>query len=627
MEKFNINSLPLIKLLIFIIPSLIIGIQLPSSFTLLFVLFFSILGIVLLIFKKHNFFYVLLSITIGLILSLNFRQAKTLKSTNHYKTIYSSIFGKVTDFALFDTNKVILRVSGYIQDENLGKYSTSVQLTIYDTTPAVRMIEVGDYILCKSWIRLPRKSKLPTDPPEVHIALINDVEFFGTVYSNGVVKIWKERTSVQKFLKNLNVFVSDKLSRAFEPPSQPYFFALLLGNRKYLSIEQKEKFAITGMSHILALSGFHFGILATILFYLFSFLKNKWLKFVLISIALIAYLIAVSLPPSGIRATIMILAFLFALTLERDVQFLNILGLILIVVLIFFPTTIFTIGFQLSFVAVLGIGLFYKKFYQFFINLLSIKNKLILYIISVLCLTLSAQVFTTPLVAYYFGYYTFISFFSNLILLPLFTLSIIFGFVTILISFISSQMGKPFATTADFILSLANGINDWIASKFETFVVTENGVTILSIIVSIAVVWILMERQPKRILVKFLFAVCLVCLLVYNIKESYSESTIEIYPRLKYVAVVLKSRDKNYCLLLDRKPHQFPSNDKPMVDYLARLPGDLLVGVSGNAGIAVSDNLKARRKVTLVEVPSEVQRKISYAIFGDLSLFKRWNGF
>ncbi|MFN3781931.1 MAG: hypothetical protein ACK4SO_07125, partial [Candidatus Kapaibacteriota bacterium] len=161
-----------------------------------------------------------------------------------------------------------------------------------------------------------------------------------------------------------------------------------------------------------------------------------------------------------------------------------------------------------------------------------------------------------------------------------------------------------------------------IANKFETFVVTEDGVIILAIIISIAVLWVSAEKQPKLILAKFAFALCLVCLLVFNLKENKREG-IEIYPRLKYVAVILKWKDKNYCLLLDRKPHQFPSNDKAMVEYLAKLKGHLLVGVSGNAGIAVSDALRAKRKITLIEVPSEVQKKISNAIFGDLSLFKK----
>lgn len=622
MEKININSFPFVKLILLVLPSLLIGIVLPSSFAIFLIFLCGIFGIFSLLLKKQTISYLFLCFSIGLILSFNYKQVKNIRTTTHFTVLYSKLYGKVTDCAFIDSTRVIIRVSGHLHNEKIQKYKTAVQLTIFDDSPKVKKIEVGDFILCNTKIRPPRQSKLPTDPPEPHIALINDVEFFGTVYPKGVVKIWKEEMPFQRIFANVTIFLSNRLREIFDPKNQSFFFALLLGNRELLTLEQREKFAMTGMSHILALSGFHFGILATILFYLFSFLKNNWTKLVLISFALISYLIIVKLPPSGIRATIMILAFLFASTLERNVNFLNTLGLILIIILVFFPSTIFTIGFQLSFFAVLGIGLFYRRFYQFFTNTLPIKSKSLLFFTSILCLTLSAQIITAPLVAFYFGYYTFISFFSNLILLPLFTLSIAFGFVALLLSSLSLVLGKPFAITADFIFSLTYSINERIAKTFEALVLTENGVTLLAIIISIIIIWILADKRPKRILMKTAFAISIVCLLIINIKESAMASNIEVYPRSKYVAVILKTKGKNYCLLLDRKPRQFPSTDKPMVNYLAKLPGDLIVGVSGNAGIAVSDDLKAIRKATILEIPKEIQREISNSIFGDLSLFK-----
>ncbi len=622
MEKININSLPIFKLLVFLFPSLLLGIFLPNYLKTILLLTLGFFGILLFAFGKLRISFVLIALALGLVISFNFRQFYQTKKTNKFSITIAKIFGRITDLFPTDENALRIRLVGEIQSEHIKGYHTTILLDVWNFDQISYKLDVGNQIFCHAIIWYPRKSNLPTDPAEFHSALAYDVEFRGLIYPQDIIKVWENPNAYKKFLMETRKSLQENLKNIFNSENYTIFSALLLGNRTLLEEEQKQKFAITGMSHILALSGFHFGILSAIVFFLFSFLKSKWFRFTLVAISLLGYLAIVDFPPSGIRATIMILSFLYSYTLERKPSVFNVLSLILLIILIFSPKSLFNVGFQLSFFAVLGIVLFYQRFYFFFTNMVKTKNKVLFFFLSILSVTISAQIFTAPLVAIYFGYYTFVSFFSNLILLPLFSMAITFGFASLLISLISTSFGKIFGLSADFFIFIATQINDWLAKSFENFIVNENGVVLLSIIISIIFIWLSATLHFKQLLFKTAFSVVILILLLTNLGNYKHVDTLQIFPRMKYVAIVIPSKEKSICLLLDRKPRQFPSGDKAMEKYITSLSGKLVIGVSGNAGIAVSDNIKKQRDVTILEIPSELQRKISYAIYGDLRLFK-----
>ncbi|MGB9771462.1 MAG: ComEC/Rec2 family competence protein [Candidatus Kapaibacteriota bacterium] len=621
MEKININSLPLVKYILVLIPSIIIGVFLSKSLLIVVLILGGLSGLILLCFKQYSFAYLIIVFSSGLILSSNFTNFKTLQVQSNFKYLKVKLYGKVTDIISQTNNTIKLRVEGEVNSENFQKFATSVLLDIYKAEKALPDINPGDLILCIANIRLPRSSNLPTDPAEIQIALINEVDFLGKTSDRKIIKIWKNQSKYQQILNSIQKKLFEHLESLFNPQNISFFSALLLGNKTMLEYQQREKFATTGMSHILALSGFHFGILATIVFYIFSFVKNNWIKFLLVSCTILLFLAIVNFPPSGIRATILILAVLYSLSLERKTSIVNSLAFVLLIIFIFSPSTIFNVGFQLSFLAVLGIVLFNQKIFFTIKRFVKFNSKIADFFSQIFATTLSAQIFTAPLVAYSFGYYTFISFFSNLLLLPIFSLAISFGFISLLFSFLSITFAKIFATTADILLSIAIETNSFLAENLKSLVINGNDTVLLSLFISLMTIWLFFSLERKVFIIRFAIFLFAFILLLFNLNQS-EKDTIHIFPREKYIAIIIPSKEKTICLLLDRKPHQHTAIDRAMEKYLTNFQGDLWIGVSGNVGIAISDNVKKARNTKILEIPREAQQTISKILIGSYDLFK-----
>ena len=149
----------------------------------------------------------------------------------------------------------------------------------------------------------------------------------------------------------------DRLAWQYLPPEQASLTsAILLGNREQVDVDRRDKFLKTGTVHLLAISGLHVGILAGLMYVLF---KAGWLgrtKCLLLTIAFVVfYAWLVEFRPPVIRASIFIVLFCLARLSGRTGQAFNILALAAMMVLMLNPTDLFSLGAQLSFLAVAAI--------------------------------------------------------------------------------------------------------------------------------------------------------------------------------------------------------------------------------------------------------------------------------
>ena len=159
-----------------------------------------------------------------------------------------------------------------------------------------------------------------------------------------------------RFISNLRTRL-DRLAWQYLPPEQASLTsAILLGNREQVNVERRDKFLKTGTIHLLAISGLHVGILAGLMYVLF---KAGWLgrsKCLLLTIVfVIFYAWLVEFRPPVVRATIFIVLFCLARLSGRTGQAFNILALAALMVLMLNPTDLFSLGAQLSFLAVAAI--------------------------------------------------------------------------------------------------------------------------------------------------------------------------------------------------------------------------------------------------------------------------------
>lgn len=208
-------------------------------------------------------------------------------------------------------------------------------------------------------------------------------------------------------------WVKAKLEADAVPPTQGEIMkGLLLGGRE-VSFETRERFSAVGISHLLAVSGLHVGIISGMLLW---FLKKLGLvggyRFFATLAILVFFAFMVGLTPSVVRASIMMGILLIAATINRKPDMLTSLFLAAFLLTVFKPYTIYSISFQLSFLACLGIALFYIIFKQIFAFTGT-------YLSGMISVTLSSQVLTFPLLIHYFGSFAPVSVLANILIVPL----------------------------------------------------------------------------------------------------------------------------------------------------------------------------------------------------------------
>lgn len=173
--------------------------------------------------------------------------------------------------------------------------------------------------------------------------------------------------------------------------------AVLLGLRDELDADQRAAFARSGTMHVLAVSGSHVGLIYAAFLWGLAFLGRKpgarWGRGLLILAALWAYAGLTGLTPSVLRATVTFSVFTLAEMLRRRTEPLNSLALAAFVLLLWDPGMLVQLGFQLSFLAVLGIALFYRPLVQAWTP----PHAVAAFFWSLFAVSLAAQAFTTPL--------------------------------------------------------------------------------------------------------------------------------------------------------------------------------------------------------------------------------------
>ena len=193
--------------------------------------------------------------------------------------------------------------------------------------------------------------------------------------------------------------------------------AVTLGEKKQLSDGLREVYSTSGVSHVLAVSGLHVGIMCWFLYLIFpSFLfrKAKWIRESLVLVILWSYAFAIGLPVSITRTLIMFSIVAACRAANREGSALNSLGIAALIMLAVHPSALFDMSFQLSFSAVLFIVILTPPLMEIY-NPHTVVGR---YLWRVSVLSVSAQIGTVPLVMYHFSGFSTYVLLANLFVVP-----------------------------------------------------------------------------------------------------------------------------------------------------------------------------------------------------------------
>lgn len=189
---------------------------------------------------------------------------------------------------------------------------------------------------------------------------------------------------------------------------------ITLGNRGEMSREVRRQFSVAGVSHILAVSGFHVavvcGFVVMLLKALPRFRWDKPIRYLSTMLALWLYVCVTGMAPSAVRAGVMLSLFLTGQWLRRQTDRYNTWAASAFCMLVCDPYLLFHIGFQFSYLAVLSILYLQPRLSR----LITVRNPLIRMPWEWVTVAVSAQIGTAFLCLFYFGSFSLVFLFTNL---------------------------------------------------------------------------------------------------------------------------------------------------------------------------------------------------------------------
>lgn len=283
---------------------------------------------------------------------------------------------------------------------------------------------------------------------------LKSLKIYGTVNANSVKVIGKDKVNVISKIANYNyLIIEKKLDNLFKKDISGLIKGIVLGDKSNIDEDIEENFRISGISHILAVSGLHVSyiIFAFNLLFKKSFGKRN-VKFIII-LFLIFYMFLTGFSPSIVRASIMNIIILGSGLFHRKNDLATSVSLSLLIILIYNPFLIENIGLQFSYMATIGIVLLQKNIKKL-LKSIKIKNKKwkyklstkILKIISkvqeIASVTISAQISILPIMIYHFNISGTYFLLSNLLISILVGPVLILSLITIILSFIINPIAK-----------------------------------------------------------------------------------------------------------------------------------------------------------------------------------------
>lgn len=330
------------------------------------------------------------------------------------------------------------------------------------------------------------------------------------------IEIVKKNNNI---INNLNIKIKEKIKNNYSNQTANFIETIILGDKTNLLDTVKEEFSNSGLSHLLAISGMHIAIIILISNAILDhIIKNYKIKNILLLLIIIIYATIINLSSSSARAIIMAILHIISKLIYKKDNFLVNISLASLILLIINPYNLIDSGFQLSFIASLGIVIILPK-----IEKLELKNKILKYIYVSLLVSISANILILPIIINTFKKISLSMFLIQIIITPILYIIEILGLATIVIPSQLVFVIKP-------ILEISVSIFNYISQiNFFTIYTKVPNPRITTIYYLSALVYII---KPKR---KFIIQICkktIILLLILNLTISIinqADTNLKIY--------------------------------------------------------------------------------------------------
>lgn len=446
-------------------------------------------------FLLKNHFLVLISFSL-LFLIAGFSYYSYINSETQISWPYNQqieINGVVSERPAIDLDKqnLIIRVSA-IKLENGGWQTLPHQPKLQVSTSALVPYSFGDHLLITAKISKPMKS----DSFD-YGRYLKKYPIYGVVKNTEkveqIVSPIDIGTQSLRMLYKVSDRLEDTINRVLPEPHASLAAGILFGEKRSIPDNFKNDLKITGLTHIIALSGYNVTIIIIALSAaLISYVGRKLIFFVGAFLVII-FVLMTGASPSIIRAAIFSLLIIFGRTLGRQGDQTNLMLLAAVIMVLFNPFLLpYDIGFQLSFLAFTGL-IYLSKPMSYIIN--RRLKRFPDWLDGVLSETIGAQIAVSPLIVLYFGTFSLISPLANILILWI--LPLVMGWTAMVA--ILGAMFYPVGKFAAYVL--------WPSLEYIIMTVTllarvplasltiKDGAIIFVLITILVICWIMMQGR------------------------------------------------------------------------------------------------------------------------------------
>lgn len=364
-------------------------------------LFASLLFLLYVLFFKANKAAVVLFVIIGVVFCLY--SDALLRRAEEKSAVYGGFSGEITDCRDGGDNtcRMTVRCSVTGTEETVSLNVRNCRYGLY---------RCGDYIYVDA-VLSPLKCKENEYSFDSRNYYLSQGAFYTAYAQADQISVLGHNDSVISVFWNARETINANLHSALPEEDASLISAMLLGMDEGLAQEAADSFRDIGVAHIFSVSGLHVGIIVAALN---TFLMLCWVgrkaRFAVITVFMAAYCALTAFSPSIVRASLMTFIMLLAGVFKRRYDPLCALGAAALVILAVNPYSLYSAGFQLSFMACIGIIAFG--------NILKVKNKAANYFVSAVNVTLAAQLPCLPVMAGTFGSISVIAPVANIFIVP-----------------------------------------------------------------------------------------------------------------------------------------------------------------------------------------------------------------
>lgn len=426
---------------------------------------------------------------------------------------------------------------------------------------------------------------------------------YGNVYSSNIELVKKKNNKIIYTRFKIINYIKSKIKNNINTENNGLLTGILIGDKEDIPDEKIEEFKNSNLSHILAVSGTHVSILITLLtIVLDKVIKSYKIKNIIIIGVLIFFLFIIGNTPSVLRAVIMTCLVIVSKLLYRKSNNINNLFISAFIILLLNPYYLLDLGFELSFLATLGIILFVREFEKIIpyiiIKTRKSENKKIFYkiskyIISTLIVSISANLLIIPIVLYNTNNISFNFIISNIIISPLIFILEMLGIIFLIVPNISILN-----YLIEIVLYLISSTAKY-CSKIEIFsflLTTPNIIQICIYYILIYFVYIVLKDRNLRVKIK---------LYTEKIAISITKNKYKIICILIASSIIIFIISKIYILNSKLEIHFLDVSQGDSTLIITKTRKSILIDGGGNENYDIGKNILKpyllKRKINVLD--------------------------